>query len=176
MLQLAMKRFLAPTLLIVLLTFGHTAAAFCGFYVAKADTKLFNESSKVILARDGNRTILSVANDYQGDVENFALVVPIPYVFEKDQIRVGEAAVFERLDAYSAPRLVEYFDDDPCAPLILPEAATAFDGTQSITDRAARANALGVTIEEQFSVGEYDIVILGAQESGGLETWLLENG
>jgi len=29
------------------------AAAFCGFYVAKADSKLFNKSSKVVLARDG---------------------------------------------------------------------------------------------------------------------------
>ena len=29
------------------------ANAFCGFYVAKADSKLFNKSSKVVLARNG---------------------------------------------------------------------------------------------------------------------------
>jgi hypothetical protein len=28
------------------------ATAFCGFYVAKADSKLFNKSSKVVLSRD----------------------------------------------------------------------------------------------------------------------------
>jgi hypothetical protein len=28
------------------------AAAFCGFYVAKADTKLFNRASQVVLVRD----------------------------------------------------------------------------------------------------------------------------
>ena len=33
----------------------------------------------------------------------------------------------------------------------------------------------GVTIESKFSVGEYDILILSAKESSGLETWLLQN-
>jgi hypothetical protein len=32
------------------------AAAFCGFYVARADAQLFNEASQVVLARDGDRT------------------------------------------------------------------------------------------------------------------------
>ena len=34
----------------------------------------------------------------------------------------------------------------------------------------------GVTIEAQYTVGEYDILILSAKESGGLELWLRENG
>jgi hypothetical protein len=35
---------------------------------------------------------------------------------------------------------------------------------------------LGVTVESRFSVGEYDILILSARESNGLETWLKRNG
>jgi hypothetical protein len=31
-------------------------------------------------------------------------------------------------------------------------------------------------VEARYTVGEYDILILSAQESGGLETWLKENG
>jgi hypothetical protein len=38
------------------------------------------------------------------------------------------------------------------------------------------AAALGVTIEAQYTVGEYDILILSATESNGLETWLRSNG
>jgi hypothetical protein len=34
----------------------------------------------------------------------------------------------------------------------------------------------GVTIEAQYTVGEYDILILSARESSGLETWLRQNG
>src|SRR5205823_2585931 len=33
----------------------------------------------------------------------------------------------------------------------------------------------GVRIEARFTSGEYDILILSAEESGGLETWLREN-
>jgi len=35
-----------------------------------------------------------------------------------------------------------------------------------------RADSLGVTIEARYTVGEYDILILSARESAGLETWL----
>ena len=39
-----------------------------------------------------------------------------------------------------------------------------------------RAKALGVTIEATYEVGEYDILILSAEQSEGLSTWLTENG
>ncbi len=45
-------------------------------------------------------------------------------------------------------------------------------------DATARteAKALGVTVEAEYTVGEYDIVILSAKESSGLETWLQQSG
>ena len=46
------------------------AAAFCGFYVAKADAKLFNKSSKVVLTRDGETTAITMASDYEGSRRN----------------------------------------------------------------------------------------------------------
>ena len=48
-------------------------------------------------------------------------------------------------------------------------------GNMSAKDEA-RARSLGVTIEARYTVGEYDILILSAKQSGGLETWLVENG
>jgi hypothetical protein len=150
--------------------------AFCGFYVAKADTKLFNESSQVVLVRDGDRTVLTMANDFQGDPLEFAMVVPVPTFIEREQIHVGDKAIIDHLDAYTAPRLVEYFDEDPCTPRY-PEVAFA---TKSMNAGRAstrsEAEALGVTIEASYTVGEYDILILSAKESGGLETWLRQNG
>ena len=65
-------------LLIVLCCFPSSALAFCGFYVAKADSNLYNQASQVIIARQDARTVLTMANDYQGDVNDFALVVPVP--------------------------------------------------------------------------------------------------
>ena len=154
------------------------ALAFCGFYVAKADSSLYNQASQVIIARDGDRTVLTMSNDYQGDVKDFAMVVPVPVIITEEQIHVGESKILTRLDGFSAPRLVEYFDEDPCN-LYNEESLDRIERLapsmpQASTLRKAEAD-LGVTIEEQFSVGEYDILILSAKESDGLETWLIQN-
>ncbi|QQS13643.1 MAG: DUF2330 domain-containing protein [Rhodospirillales bacterium] len=156
---------------------GAPASAFCGFYVGKADSSLFNEASQVILARDGRRTTLSMLNDYKGALTEFALVVPVPVVLRREQVKVIEKKTFERLDSYSAPRLAEYFDEDPCAPRP-PMVAMAPSSSRDMAGGAPRRGekALGVTVEDSFSVGEYDIVILSATESDGLETWLTQNG
>jgi hypothetical protein len=163
--------------LLTLTLSASSALAFCGFYVAKADTRLFNQASKVVLVRNDDKTVITMANDFKGDPKEFALVVPVPTVLEKGQIRVGDRALVERLDAYTAPRLVEYFDPDPCA---LPRSVDAPSSGVLLSMRkdqvAERARSLGVTIEAQYTVGEYDILILSARESSGLETWLRDNG
>jgi hypothetical protein len=152
--------------------------AFCGFYVGKADAKLFNEASQVILARDGERSVISMRNDFQGELTDFALVVPVPVVLQKSQIHIGDPKVFDRIDAYSAPRLAEYFDPDPCAQRMLRErdAATPAPASGALVQKAKRDSALGVSVEASYTIGEYDIVILSATQSNGLETWLRENG
>ena len=162
------------------LSWAEPTLAFCGFYVAKADAKLFNRASQVVLARHEDKTVITMANDYKGELREFAIVVPVPKVLERGQIRVGDRALIEHLDAYSAPRLVEYFDPDPCAQrelLMMAPAARQLSGAAELSARADhRAKSLGVTIEAQYTVGEYDILILSAKESSGLETWLRDNG
>lgn len=155
------------------------ASAFCGFYVAKADTSLYNKASQVVIARNGDKTVLTMANDYKGEPKDFALVVPVPVVLHQNDVKVIEPDLVAGLDAYSAPRLVEYWDEDPCAPRpkYYPMAAAA--SVRGMAEDGAKrksAKALGVTVEEKFTKGEYDIMILGAKESDGLETWLRQEG
>ena len=164
---------------VISIGFAERAWGFCGFYVSKADAKLYNQASQVVIARNGDRTILTMANDYQGDIKDFAIVVPVPVVLQQDQVNVGDPKIIERLDAFSAPRLVEYFDPDPC--MDYPPDNTQSGGTRGAEDELESrfnrdANALGVTVEARFSVGEYDILMLSAKESNGLETWLNRNG
>ncbi len=153
-------------------------AAFCGFYVAKADTDLFNKASKVVIARHEDRTVMTMANDFQGDLTEFAIVIPVPEVLERGQINVAEPSLLDHLDAYTAPRLVEYFDPDPCprvmegAPQLMRSAVPSPPMADLVMEEAAQ---LGVTIEAEYTVGEYDILILSAKESDGLATWLTQN-
>ena len=152
--------------------------AFCGFYVGKAGSKLFNKASQVVLVRDGDRTVMTMASDFKGEMKEFALVIPVPTVLKREQIHVGEKSLVDHVDGYSAPRLVEYFDSNPCRVMPFPEAMASASPAARMESRDAqsRARSLGVTIEAQYTVGEYDIMILSAQQSSGLETWLRENG
>ena len=174
------RRGLAPALALALLLAGEAGAAhaFCGFYVAKADTHLYNRASQVVLVRDGDRTVMTMANDFKGEPKEFAMVIPVPVLLQRGQIHVADKALIDHLDAWSAPRLVEYFDPDPCERWT-PGFAMRKEGALPPAPPsvpAARARSLGVKIEASYTVGEYDILILSARQSDGLETWLRENG
>jgi hypothetical protein len=165
--------------LAVLAAIAGPAAAFCGFYVAKADSKLFNKSSKVVLTRDGNTTAITMASDYEGEPKEFAVVIPVPTFIERKQIGVVNMKTIDHLDGYTAPRLVEYHDADPCNPIVLstvrrgavPTAAPGGPRLVGLEDRYR-----GVTVEANYDVGEYDVSILSAQESDGLVNFLNDNG
>jgi hypothetical protein len=151
------------------------AAAFCGFYVSGADAKLFNNATQVVMMRDGTRTVLSMQNNYEGPPEAFAMVVPVPVVLQKENVKTLPKDVFAKVDQMTAPRLVEYWEQDPCGGsdyygfggLGLSGIGSGGGGA-----RAAAGPSLGVTVEAKFDVGEYEIVILSAKDSSGLDTWL----
>lgn len=154
--------------------------AFCGFYVAKAGTELFNQKSEVIMVRDGNKNTITMSNDFKGNAKNFAMVVPVPVVLKREDIQVVERNIFQFLDDYSAPRLVEYHDEHPCQIFdnkMYLKSSTARTTTENISmEMAEGAVRKKVTIEASYEVGEYNILILSAKESGGLKEWLTENG
>jgi hypothetical protein len=143
--------------------------AFCGFYVSGAGGQLFNDASMVVLMRDGTRTVLSMQNNYRGPVENFALVVPVPVVLQKGNVTTLPREAFTRLDELTAPRLVEMYTE-VCPPPM--RAARMAGAGAAKSDDEKMPRDLGVKVEAQFNVEEYEIVILSAENSLGLEIWL----
>ncbi|MBL90914.1 MAG: hypothetical protein CMH56_03770 [Myxococcales bacterium] len=144
--------------------------AFCGFYVAGGDASLFNNATQVVLMRHDNRTVLSMQNNYDGPTDDFAMVVPVPVVLQEANVQTLDAELFNKIDQLSAPRLVEYWERDPCNPwmdMLEDGAVNAAGGEPPNTD--------DVTVEAEFQVGEYDIVILSANDASSLETWLTSN-
>ncbi len=166
--------FLAALGLLCIPTAAH---AFCGFYVSGSDGDLYNEATKVVLMRQGRRTVLSMQNAYQGPPQDFAMVVPVPVVLAEDDVKTLPHTVFDRVDQLAAPRLVEYWEHDPCArPRRIRYRRARVGGRAPVRTRAPsmRAERHGVTVEAEFAVGEYDIQILSARDSSGLDTWLRE--
>ena len=161
------------------------AHAFCGTFVSSSGT-LFNNASEIAVVREGTTTTLTMANDFEGDPTEFAMLVPVPEVVEEGDVKVVDPTVFDRLRAYTAPRLVSYTCEtlypDP------PERGSARNaqgfGGCLYTDFALKSDesagawdtANSTEIEAQFIVGEYEIVVLSAEDSGDLLRWLDNNG
>ena len=149
------------------------AAAFCGTYVSSPGVELTNQTSQIIITRQGTRTTLSMANDYSGPLDDFAMLVPVPEVLSESDIQTVRPELFQRFDNYSAPRIVsyecsdfewDYYDDG------------WMDGGGGGYDDGWEEGPPDVVVEAEYSVGIYDIVILSATTSGGLLEWLTSNG
>jgi hypothetical protein len=157
---------------------GQAAHAFCGFYVSGGGAALFNDATQVALMRQGTRTVLSMQNDYQGPPQDFAMVVPVPVILAKENVRTLRKELFTKLDSLSAPRLVEYWEQDPC-PRWADEGGVlgAVGGVgYGSGSGGLGGRAMGVRVEAQFDVGEYEVVILSADDALGLEAWLTAKG
>ena len=153
-----------------------SADAFCGFYVGGDDTALYNNATMVVMMREGTRTVLSMQNNYQGPPADFAMVVPVPVILQKENVKTLGNDVFDAVDRLAAPRLVEYWERDPCAPP-MPEPDIMLDSVAVMAgadEGGAMPEDLGVKVEAKFTVGEYEIVILSAKYSNGLDIWLRE--
>jgi hypothetical protein len=134
----------------------------------------------VALYRHGTRTVIALSSNYKGPPKDFAVVVPVPVVLKEEQVKTLQPQLFERLDAFTAPRLSEFWEHDPCHTLDYAGFASGMMGVgtasaDSETNAEGAPNG-GVKVEAQFVTGEYDVTILSATESDALEAWLRSNG
>ena len=109
-----MRRFTVLVFASAALLVPRAADAFCGFYVSESAEGLHADATAVTLMRKEQATVMAMENNYRGPAEDFAMVVPVPEVLEKDQVETLEPELFQRLKAQTAPRLVEYWEQDPC--------------------------------------------------------------
>ena len=172
----SMRSMATAALCAVACTIPSVAEAFCGFYINGAGSEMFNNATQVVLMRQGTRTVLSMQNNYQGPPTDFAMVVPVPVVLQEENVKTLPRDVFAKVDTMGAPRLVEYWEQDPCAVPNLYDDGCPNCGLMPSAPMAAESAAAdrdyGVTVEAKFEVGEYQVVILSAKEATGLDRWL----
>ena len=157
-----------------------SASAFCGFFVSGSDQKLVASASQVVLMRKGNRTVMTMSNTYEGPPSDFAMVIPVPVVLQKQQVKTLPPSIFKHIEQLTAPRLVEYWEQDPCAKQHLDRddlaGAPGFGAAvRSSAVRLKEDSSFHVKVEAEFTRGEYEIVILSAEDSKGLDGWLRAN-
>jgi len=86
--------------------------AFCGTYVGTQDSETSNEASRIVVARDGDDIVLTMANDYQGDLAEFGLLIPVPPTVTLNGVSVVSEDALNELDLYTGPRLVTYTEEE----------------------------------------------------------------
>jgi len=156
------------------------AHAFCGTYVGDASSTISNGASKIGVSREGRRTTLTLFNDFKGDTTDFATLIPVPEILGPEDVKVVDPGIIARWDAFSAPREVSYSCSDFATEqqLASPHIGCGYADyalAAGMEDMSLDSGAT-VGVEAQFTVGAYDIVILSADESGGLLQWLNSNG
>jgi hypothetical protein len=119
---------------------------------------------------------MTLSNNYKGPAENFALVVPVPVVLKKEDVKTLSPDVLKHLETLSAPRLLETWENDPCYQNTRIGVASAEGASGGAAPPIGLADPEpSVKIEARFEVGEYEIVLLSALDSSGLERWLQLN-
>jgi hypothetical protein len=175
-------RWFRPGLALALVAVPAPALAFCGLYVAEPGQTVENHASQVILAHHDGKTTLTLASDALGDVTSFGLLVPIPEAIGVDDVKVADVALFDFLEQYTNPRVVSYTCDDLVqgGTSTRNYGCTSYDYAMSADDMDSSGNGPAaddsVTVEDRFTVGNYDIAVLSAEEAGGLSGWLGANG
>lgn len=144
------------------------AQAGCGVMVSRKKTTLYTHATQVVMMREGTKTILSMQNDYEGPLEDFALVIPVPTQLDEDQVYTLRRSVFERLDLLTSPILVE--------PEVTPCQRGGGGMSMGRVAQASSERQGTVSVRSQFDVDEYQIKVLSADESNDLVRWLTARG
>jgi hypothetical protein len=157
-------------------------------YVSTAPGPLVAHTGVVVMMREGTHTILSMQTNYDGPLETFAVIVPLPAELKPSDVRTLPRALFERVVAAGAPRLVELWEDDPCGgrgdggpsstprrgPHAADDAGTRRRVSHAPGTRGAEARAPhgGELRTAEAAPSEYDVHVLTEAESANVVGWL----
>ena len=156
--------------MLLLSLFASPAVAFCGTFVSVGDDAPTNEGSQIAIVRQNGMTTLTMANDVHGSLADFAMVIPIPEILAETALHVVDPAIMDHIAGYSGARLVSYQCSD------FEQREDEADSDTDVDYDYGDTGDTDTTVEAQYIVGEYDIVILSSVESGSLVGWLQDNG
>lgn len=112
----------APNVLLALLACGAcvgsagTSRAFPGIAVSVTDTTPEISTTELVVMEHAGVSIVTLAVDYQGPIQRFALLLPVPGDVERGRLETVKHEFIARLEQVTAPRVFEFWEQDPCVP------------------------------------------------------------
>ncbi|MDP3014002.1 MAG: DUF2330 domain-containing protein [Candidatus Subteraquimicrobiales bacterium] len=146
-----MRRFLIPIILILLLLVAPVQALADGGFFPPPDIDITEPTQKAVIFYSKGCEDLIIQVSYEGDVEDFAWVVPVPSMPE---VKASYFEIFFELSSLTTSSYYYYRAEGGATPLAPAE----------------------VTVYEQKRVGFYDTATISSEDPEALINWLKENG
>lgn len=124
-------------------------------------------AEQIVFSQQGDHVSAMVRIVYSGNAEDFSWVVPVP---DTPEISLGANATFAELDFATQPQFLLQQEGNVCES----DQFIAQPVNNSATDGAAES-AGGVTVEEQLTVGPFDIDIVSSDNPDDMSIWLQDN-
>jgi hypothetical protein len=159
---------LSPALLSATLLTPAQSHAFGGLIAAAKGGTLSEVSAEVAIMGRDERAVMSLSVSYAGGAQGVAIVIPVPGDLELAQVKTLPRQLFDRLDLLSAPRVSEYWEQDPCyrAP---GQETKSFEFGEAEVELSAGKGSIASLFQPQpgasFLSGEYTLTLLSPDES-----------
>jgi hypothetical protein len=183
----ALQRLLAlPAAMGLALCVTSPARALPGFFAGKGDASRVSNSSQVVLLQKGDQTVVTVWSDYEGPLDRFALVLPVPSDVSLADIKALKRDAVDHLDEITAPRFHEFWEMDPCEPgepeqewqrdLSVKDSAANFLGTglPDVSGGQKLPPEMLLDVTPQFKDGEFSFSMVPKGQS--VQAYLTKKG
>ncbi len=159
-------RFVTACVLGAAATLSGRAEAIPGLLATKGGATA-SSATAIVALRDESTTVLSFQASVEGTLGDFALVIPVPETVDLDDVQSAPPDALAALDRFTAPRLEELWEQDPCTPLFEPpKQAPTSEPLPPLAPRAGRP-----------SVKPYeDAHIVEGEDAASASGWLKEHG
>jgi len=131
----------------------------------------------VFVVRDGTRTVLTMETVYDGPPEEVSMLIPVRTPIERDDVHTVPGHLFRNLDRRTAPKVRHVWPAcrrrrRPVSMAARASSDVASPFAESAPTREQIEEEYDIDIVDEWEVQEYDITLLGAEQSAGLFRYL----
>jgi hypothetical protein len=164
------------------------AEAFPGFYVGKKPTVGTAHATHVAVLKKGETSVVSVMPDYEGGLDPFAIVMPVPNDVTLEKVKTLKREFLDRLEMLTAPRFMEFWEMDPCDPGPLEQewerskmaaAGPGFLGGFEQGGDGPKKKVppeMLIDVKPEYKEGEYTFSVLDKDQAGDVAGFLKGKG
>ncbi len=159
----------ATVLLATTLTTASMPVQACGGFFCQT-TPINQAGEQIVFRQEGNDITAMVRILYSGNAEEFSWVVPVP---STPEISLGSDLTFSQLEFATRPQFFLERRGEQCEPFGPVFSGTTDGGSAPGIDEDDND---GVIIEQELTVGPFDIDIVSSDNPDDLAIWLQDNG